>query len=282
VSTEDLRQIPGGWVSRIAVIFAAALWIGSSGVPAAAQDPPLPNSMAAIGDSITQAVNVCCWYGNHPGQSWSTGGGSWDGIRSHYERILSVYPPIYGNRYNNSVSGAKMKNASAQAAKSVSQGAQYVTILMGANDVCTSSRSTMTSVSDFRAQFQETMGTLASGVPNARIFVSSMPNIYHLWKILHTKPVARLVWEVADICQSMLSSSNSEADRRAVLAREVKFNDILASVCGQYAICRFDGYAVFNEPFTKSNVSSLDYFHPSLSGQARLARVTWPRSWWPA
>jgi hypothetical protein len=26
----------------------------------------------------------------------------------------------------------------------------------------------------------------------------------------------------------------------------------------------------------------LDYFHPSLSGQAALARVTWAASWWPS
>jgi hypothetical protein len=25
----------------------------------------------------------------------------------------------------------------------------------------------------------------------------------------------------------------------------------------------------------------LDFFHPSLSGQASLARVTWTASWWP-
>ena len=40
---------------------------------AAAVAPPLPDSMAAIGDSITQAVDVCCFYGNWPGHSWATG-----------------------------------------------------------------------------------------------------------------------------------------------------------------------------------------------------------------
>jgi hypothetical protein len=27
-------------------------------------------------------------------------------------------------------------------------------------------------------------------------------------------------------------------------------------------------------------VSKLDYFHPSLSGQATLAALTWRASWW--
>ncbi len=40
---------------------------------------------------------------------------------------------------------------------------------------------------------------------------------------------------------------------------------------------RSDGRVV---TFSASQVSTLDYFHPSLSGQAALARVTWAVSWW--
>jgi len=55
---------------------------------------------------------------------------------------------------------------------------------------------------------------------------------------------------------------------------------VLHDVCGQYSFCRFDDYAVFNYAFGASDVSKLDYFHPSLSGQAHLASVTWEHSWW--
>jgi hypothetical protein len=78
----------------------------------------------------------------------------------------------------------------------------------------------------------------------------------------------------------MLSPFNTEADRQAVLARVQAFNEVLAEVCGNYAICRFDDYAVFDFQFSPSQVSKLDYFHPSLSGQAELASVTWQHSWW--
>jgi hypothetical protein len=91
--------------------------------------PPLPSSMAAIGDSITRAYDVCCTYGDHPGQSWSTGYTSYDGIASHYERIRQRNPAITGRGYNDAVSGAKMAAAPTQAAQAVSQGARYVTIL---------------------------------------------------------------------------------------------------------------------------------------------------------
>ena len=133
------------------------------GTPTASASPSLPGSIAGIGDSITRAADVCCWYGDHPAQSWSTGGGFFDGIRSHYERIRALNPSIWGRNYNDAVSGAKMRDAQAQAQTAVTQGASYVTVLMGGNDVCTGSMATMTSVSDFRAQLAAAMPTTATG-----------------------------------------------------------------------------------------------------------------------
>jgi lysophospholipase L1-like esterase len=258
------------------VLAAAALL-----APSASAAPPFPTSMAAIGDSITRATDVCCWYGDHPAQSWSTGGGAFDGIRSHYERIRAVQPAITGRNYNDARAGAKMRDAPGQAQVAVGQGARYVTILMGANDVCTSSISTMTPVADFRAQFTATMNVLAQGLPTgSTVFVSSIPNVYQLWALFRSDPAAQLVWALAGICQSMLSPANTEQDRQTVLTRERAFNQVLAEVCSLHAMCRFDNLAVFNTQFTRDQVSRLDYFHPSLSGQAALASITWASSWW--
>lgn len=262
------------------LVFVAALLAAA---PVASAAPPLPSSIAGIGDSITRATDVCCWYGDHPAQSWATGGGAFDGIRSHYERIRVLGPSIHGRNFNDARAGARMRDAQGQAQIAVTQGAQYVTILMGANDVCRSSASTMTSVSDFRAQFAAAMNVLASGLSaGSHVFVSSIPNVYQLWQILRSDPAAQFVWSVAQICQSMLSPANTEQDRQAVLERERAFNDALAEICSQYPMCRFDDYAVFNYSFSKNHVSRLDYFHPNLAGQAALASVTWQRSWWAA
>jgi lysophospholipase L1-like esterase len=266
----------------VALVVAAAFGIGPAASSVGADSPPLPNSIAAIGDSITQATNVCCWYGDHPGKSWSTGRAA-DLVISHYEQILADNPGIAGNVHNQSVAGAKMADAPAQAAIVVSQRAKYVTFLMGANDVCTSSPETMTSVDEFRSQSQAAMDTLASGLPaESHIFVASIPNVYRLWKVLHDDPVAQAVWWVAQICQSMLSPFNTKQDRLNVLNREKDFNGVLAEVCGQYANCLFDAGAVFDYRFSAGNVSKLDYFHPSVTGQASLAEITWAASWWPS
>lgn len=244
--------------------------------------PPLPNSMAAIGDSISQAFDVCCFYGAYPQHSWTTGDDSTDGVDSHYERILASNPLISGNEYNDSVVGATMADAPGQAQEAVAQGAQYVTILMGANDVCTSSPSTMTSTAAFSSEFQTTMSTLEAGLPaGAHVFVSSIPNVYQLWSILHTNLAAQAAWTLFQICQSMLNPLRTQAARMKVVKREVAFNRILGAVCARYANCRFDQDAVFDYRFVPSQVSTLDYFHPSLTGQATLADITWQASWWP-
>jgi lysophospholipase L1-like esterase len=270
-----------GRVARIVVVTLVVVLAGLVAQPAWAA-PPLPSSMAAIGDSITRAYDVCCSYGDHPGQSWSTGSTSYDGIASHYERIRQRNSAIAGRGYNDAVTGAKMSAAPGQATQAVSQGARYVTILLGANDLCTSSPSTMTSPEDFRAYFSRAMATLLAPGQDRYVFVSSIPNLYQLWQVLHTNSLARTVWAAAKICQSMLAATNTETQRQLVVDREKAFNQVLADVCAQYSRCRWDNKAVYNYQFSASQVSSLDFFHPSLSGQAALARVTWGASWWPS
>jgi lysophospholipase L1-like esterase len=270
-------------MGRVARIISLALVVILAGLVArpAWAAAPLPDSMAAIGDSITRAYDVCCSYGDHPGQSWSTGATSYDGIASHYERIKRVNPAIAGHAANDAVSGAKMAAAPTQATQAVNQGARYVTILLGANDLCTSSPATMTPTDTFRAQFRQAMATLMAQDRKPYVLVSSIPNIHQLWQVLHSNSLARWVWANFHICQSMLGATRTAAERQQVVDRERAFNQILADGCRAWARCRWDNWAVYNYQFSASQVSTLDYFHPSLSGQAALARVTWAASWWP-
>ena len=251
----------------------------SSGVSAQPAAPPLPRSIAAIGDSMTQASNVCCWYRDHPGSSWSTGTAWWDGVNSHYERLRAL--DLNTTAHNAADSGARMRDAPLQAQHVESLQVDYVTILMGANDLCTSSVETMTPIEEFRADFRATMSTLDSGLSDrARIFVSSIPDIHQLWSIYHAHWLAPLVWDLADICQSLLAPSRSPEQRQIVRERNIAFNTVLREECAAYERCRFDNNAVFNFQFKKSHVSTLDFFHPSLSGAAQMANLTWAQSWW--
>jgi hypothetical protein len=160
------------------------------------------------------------------------------------------------------------------------QNVAYITILIGANDLCTRTVAGMTSIDDFRSRFEQAMGTLSAGSPRARIYVVSIPNVYRLWAILKDDLLARLAWRTLDVCQSLLEDPRSTdpedvARRRSVRQRNIAFNTELAEVCAMYIHCRFDEGAVFEDPFSPEDVSRRDYFHPSLEGQRGLAQVTW-------
>jgi len=269
----------------IAVVALSALLVAGAcgGGKTSASPPPLPDSMAAIGDSITQAFDVCCSPGEYPEHSWATGDDDTDVVTSHYERVLASNASIAGHVFNLSEVGAHMSDAPGQAASAVAQGVEYITISMGANDLCAASAADMTDPASFKASFEEAMALLEDGLPSkAHIFVSSIPDIYQLWVALNGSTAAQAFWYTFRICESMLDRQNSEDDRQQVVLRERELNAALEQVCGKYSNCLFDRLATYNVRFTADEVSSLDYFNPSLEGQAALADVTWAASWWSA
>lgn len=147
-----------------------------------------------------------------------------------------------------------MSNLNGQAANAVAQNVDYVTIEMGGNDACKNTEADMTPVATYQSQFQAAMTTLVNGLPNARIFVASVPDIKRLWFVGKDNANARSTWSAFGICQSMvanpLSTAQADVDRRGrVRQRVVDFNTALATVCAQYTNCRFDGNIVFDQPF---------------------------------
>ena len=242
----------------------------------------VPTAMASTGDSITRAFNVgwCCAFQDSPARSWSTGTSST--VLSHYRRLLAFDPRISGNAHNNAVRGARMSDLERQMRLSASQGADYVTVEMGANDLCRSSIGSITPTSTFKEQFRAALTAFVEARPQGRVLVASIPNLYQLWQLFRYDPVARSVWSTFGICQTMLSANNTEAMRQQVVAREHELNNALRDVCAEFvARCRWDGYAVFHTEFSRSDVSTVDYFHPSTTGQNRLSRVTWAAGYWP-
>jgi lysophospholipase L1-like esterase len=253
--------------------------------PSSARAASYPKSMASTGDSITTAYNTGFFpYTDNPSASWSTGTST--AVNSQYLRLLKLNPRIEGRNYNDAAGGARMANLASQMQKAVGQRVQYVTVLMGGNDLCTSSVGTMTSVATFRSQLTNAMNTVTAGLPSVRVLLVSIPNAYRLWQLFKDNFLARTVWATFSVCQSLLADPlSTDADdvarREAVRQRNIAFNDVLRDTCALYIQCRFDGYAVFNTVFTASDITGRDYFHPSTSGQAKLASVTWAAGYWP-
>ncbi len=243
---------------------------------------PVPNSMAVLGDSISRGFDACPQFGECVASNWATG--TDPAVDSQYSRILAVNPAIAGHAFNDAVSGATESNLQSQAANAVSQNVDYVTIEMGGNDACKPTADQMTPVATYQSQFQQAMTTITNGLPNARVFVASVPDIKQLWLVGKDSATTRNIWSTFGICQSMLanptSTAQADVDRRdAVQQQVIDYNTALATVCAQFANCRFDGNLIFDTKFALGDVSSIDYFHPSLAGQAELAIGTYAVGW---
>jgi lysophospholipase L1-like esterase len=255
-----------------------AFALASLGV-ASVQASAYPNSMDALGDSITRAFNTCSFpFTDCPENSWATGTNKT--VNSYYLRLLALNPGISGHNNNDAASGAKMSGLNGQAEKAVSSKVELVGILMGANDACTSSIGTMTSVANYQSQFETAMKTLTTGIPSAQINVGSLPNVYRLWEIFHTNATAVKTWNSLKICQSLLANPTSlekadEERRLQVKAREEEYNSALKTVCAKYTQCKYDNGAGFKTVFNTNHVTTRDYFHPSVEGQTLIAKIAW-------
>jgi lysophospholipase L1-like esterase len=267
----------------IVLTLALVLSLTASGLTAQAAEV---TSMAALGDSITTAYNAGpSAYRDYLAGSWSTG----TVLNSHAQLLVLPTSAVF----NKAVSGAKMANLETQA-KTVGQAVDYVTILMGGNDICTSTVGGMTDLILFETQFTAAMAVLTpplkpapTTTPKRKIFVASIPNVTNLLEQLKGNGSARFIWSLFGICQSLLKSplSNStvDIDRRAKVAeRNDKLNGILATVCAAFTNCKFDDLAVYKTVFAAGDVSTRDYFHPNSNGQKLLACVTWKASYWAA
>ena len=240
-----------------------------------------PTRVTALGDSITRGYDSqgsgCVAFSDCQAFSWATGSNAT--VNSYFRRVQAINPSVVlsnPTRGNDAVTGAKVGDVNGQALTAIAGNPDLVLILIGANDVCTSSEAAMTSVTDFRTRFQTAMTTLSTNLPDARVQVMSIPNIFNLWNVLHNNFLATLTWGVAGICQSMLanptSTSTADTQRRLrVQQRNIDFNTQLQQVCAGYVHCRYDGGAAYNLAFAQSDVSTLDYFHPNASGQAKAA-----------
>ncbi len=276
-----MRQLLRLFAVALAVTATAGCTRGSG--PAAGPVDPTPRaaSMAALGDSITRAHAACDRGGDCVEASWATGGA--EGLGSHRQR-LGIDDPA--RVHNLAVSGARVADLATQVRAAVETRAQYVTVLVGANDACAADEAAMTPVEEYVSAFGEALDALVRGLPEPHVLVLGVPDLARLWEVGKDRPEVRRVWESSAICPSMLAQpqdagAGAQTRRERVRARVQAYNEAMAAACDRHAgNCRHDGKAVFDHRFDLADVSPVDYWHPSRTGQATLARVAWEADPW--
>lgn len=247
---------------------------GERGAQAGPRWNTAPASLAAVGDSITRGFDACSVLADCPEVSWATG--TDPAVHSLATRLLGE-AEAPGRSWNFAVTGSRMADLSGQLASAAAHRPDLVTVMVGSNDACRPTVSSMTPVAEFRSDFERALAGLRAVSPASQVYVSSVPDLQRLWEQGKDLPMVRQIWKLG-ICQSMLAeplsgASGAQARRERVRARVVEYNEVLRGVCAKDALCRYDGGAVFQYPFAADQLSRWDWFHPGKDGQARLAEL---------
>ncbi len=292
-------------IRRFALAALMTTLIALLALPASvfAKDPQrTPRRLSSVGDSITEAINAeefnpFVFITPNHWASWANGyRGFWEwllgrtNVNSHNQRITSKYGSSSRKNYMEALSGADSFDLGPQMTASVSHAADYVTVFMGHNDVCQNNFADIPTDAEFEANVRAGFERLRTGLPNgATIYTAGIVDIYKLWQLGPQLSGAlgiscEVIWATTLIgiypCGTMLSPTNSEADRQYTRSRNAAFNAILADLVAEYDAADTHHYWEFTDltsttNFVPSEVSPFDCFHPSARGQKRLAAETW-------
>lgn len=255
----------------------------AASAPPAATPPAAPprlevETIAVVGDSISLGVNACDEVGVCPAASWATGT---DAAVDSIARRLSTLTGTAPEAVAVARPGAGIAERGTAFDPVRESGADLIVVLVGANDACAASVAAVTAVDIFAAGYRELLAGVRSAAPDAAIVAYSVPDLLQLWELGHTDAAAVRAWNSSTSCGSLLANAESKSaadtERRAAIDETVRgYNAAIAESCAEVNGCTSDGGAVYDTVFTAADVSALDHFHPSLSGQAVLAASAWP------
>jgi lysophospholipase L1-like esterase len=234
-------------------------------------------TIGAIGDSFTAAMNACETPGDCPEVSWSTGTDpEVNSIASRLEELQGVRPQTVSA----ALSGGNLQDSLNSLSEIIEASPQLVTVMIGGNDVCGRSVGSMTPLDEFGEKFATLLGMLSREVPDARVLVLSIPSFQSFWDLARIQPLASAYWERYGFCISGLAGAASDdpafvAARGTVVERVDAFNGIIADICATTPNCIWDDGALNAYRFTEAELSAIDYGHPSVAGHAAIAKIAW-------
>ena len=249
---------------------AATVLLGSA-ASAAPQKIPYPDSMAALGDSLTLAFATP----NGEADSWTTG--TTPAVKSHYLRILAANPRIKGKAYNLAEGNASFIEQKAQARKAIARHVEYITVWGGGEYWCGAD-----DLSGLKKALRGLLAVLAGGKPQPRVLFVSALNPATMFReirahrsaVLRDFPNGVPTWP----CSLFVGAKPAQDAQPAAVAKYTasiaRVNATIAHECARFSWCRFDGNAVYRMPLQFADLAN-DYGHLSQAGQRHIAEVTW-------
>lgn len=261
-------------------LIAVTAAIATSTAPSAINNGP-PQSIAAIGDSITTGACTDSTCADRPGNSWSTGTNP--KVDSLLLRIGAIVKkpdptlrtganPVQAHNFAGS-SSITMADLAYQAREAVAVKAEIVTIELGENDICAN-----TPPSRFRTELERGLTVLTSGLrsPHVKILLLSIEDLTRHWRVLQADPKAAEAFKAGGGIDCGLGGSHvTRGKLKRIRSRTIALNEILADVCSQHPLCLYDAGTYFHLPLEAAYFSPADYQHLTIAGQHALAAAEW-------
>jgi len=250
----------------------------SSATPAGAAPaatPAYPNSIAVIGHSFATGEGVTGPRAVRIRSSWVTGDNP--AVQSLYSRILARNPAIRGNRFNLAIGGADVASMLLQAQKAVTiKPTPELVVVQGIDNDITCDN---VGHKPFQVAFARVLDVLATGLPDARIFVVSQFGSIPTWiKALTLKQRINQRDRISGSSGpcAFLDRSGAPIPKRVAYLEAVihRYEAAVATACKAVATCRYDGGA-FGRIVERPEYISWDVIHLSVQGQAKAAAVAW-------
>jgi len=247
-----------------------------------------PKRLYSIGDSTTRAFDANLPLDNL-NLSWVNGYfGFWEeifglpNVKAHNQRISANFGKSDRKNWIGAQNGAQIDDMVSQASGAAGKDVTYATVLLGANDVCRD----LPTDAEFEANFRAGIDTLLGNLPDgATVQVVAIFDVTRLHDIGQDKTALGIVdcqevWALTGECPAVLSPGVSDADRAFIRSRNLRYNEILKTVTTEKATQHPSKFISFTDksftyPFTQSEVSDIDCFHPSWRAQKILSRETW-------
>lgn len=236
-------------------LLIAAILVAVAGGATAATEP----SVAALGDSISLGFSTTGTLAPAPANSWITGTNP--AVQSILTRAHRLHLAV-GQAVNAAVAGSTMAQLAAQVPR-IPVSARLVTVEIGTLDACAAPNVV---ASTFGSDFDGALTAIETRAPHAQIAVVSIFDLAAMWRAVQADRAARAF---RSLCLTV--TSHAGAVDRAVRS----LNTELATVCARHQACRTDGGAAYRLHWTRADISSFDYFHPSVAGQRKIAAALW-------
>lgn len=230
--------------------------------------------IGSLGDSITTGTNTKGW-GERRRSNWSTG--SDQKVDSHFLKLKNFIGDNV-KAFNVAKSGATSHDLERQTTELLKHNPDYVTLLVGANDVCGWGDDHNFYLKAFKKRVQDTVEKLVNHNSEVKILIAPVPDMYHLWQ-LGSNSSCQFLWDMAGACKRLLHSRTSQATRLKFKEQLKDLNHSLSEIAGAHTDhVRFD-VSLSEYKFKKEDISRADCFHPSIQGQKLISDMTWRAGW---